>query len=147
MVLIIHYFPTNILVLSISGYEESCQDTFEFRSFPFWFAAISCDNCGLHENPFLIQRWRIWRICFMMPKRKDLEQKWHILRLLQNGNYFLPSLFDCNTLRVCFYHLIRAKLPECCDCDCDCSCYCLNQASLTIRTKGRAGKFPVGGNQ
>ena len=26
-------------------------------------------------------------------------------------------------------------------------CYCLNQASLTIRTKGRAGKFPVGGNQ
>ena len=31
--------------------------------------------------------------------------------------------------------------------DCDCSCYCLNQASLTIRTRGRAGKFPVGGNQ
>ena len=24
-------------------------------------------------------------------------------------------------------------------------CYCLNQASLTIRTKGRAGKLPVGG--
>ena len=23
-------------------------------------------------------------------------------------------------------------------------CYCLNQASLTIRTKGRAGEFPVG---
>ena len=23
-------------------------------------------------------------------------------------------------------------------------CYCLNQASLTIRTRGRAGKFPVG---
>ena len=29
--------------------------------------------------------------------------------------------------------------------DCDCSCYCLNQASLTMRTRGRAGKFPVGG--
>ena len=28
--------------------------------------------------------------------------------------------------------------------DCDCSCYCLNQASLTMRTRGRAGKFPVG---
>ena len=24
-------------------------------------------------------------------------------------------------------------------------CYCLNQASLTMRTRGRAGKFPVGG--
>ena len=31
--------------------------------------------------------------------------------------------------------------------DCDCDCYCLNQASLTIRAGGRAGKFPVGGNQ
>ena len=30
-------------------------------------------------------------------------------------------------------------------CPVDCSCYCLNQASLTIRTRGRAGKFPVGG--
>ena len=29
--------------------------------------------------------------------------------------------------------------------DCDCSCNCSNQASLTIRTRGRAGKFPVGG--
>ena len=26
-------------------------------------------------------------------------------------------------------------------------CYCLKQASLTIRTRGRAGKFPVGGSQ
>ena len=26
-------------------------------------------------------------------------------------------------------------------------CYCSNQAFLTVRTKGRAGEFPVGGNQ
>ena len=45
------------------------------------------------------------------------------------------------------WHLTVLEPPVPCDCGCDCSWYCSNQASLTIRTRGRAGKFPVGGNQ
>ena len=33
------------------------------------------------------------------------------------------------------------------DCDCDCSCYCSNQASLRIRTRGKAGSSELGKDQ
>ena len=57
--------------------------------------------------------------------------------VIKNRSWRLPE--KLNTLKIRYQKKVLLLKG---DWDCDCSCYCLNQASLTMRTRGRAGKFP-----
>ena len=102
----------------------------------FWGNKARCNvMMGYNEgNPRCT--WLYAGFCIVKPLLSDICISQHHLytRFLCNRKLRQVSRLAYAKL----FYVVAVTAPGRC-------CYCLNQASLTMRTKGRAGKLPVGG--